>query len=923
MLTKTSMRNLLFALALFTLIACSWDNSSEEHLNRAKEFIAASDTPSAMIELQNAVQLDAASAEARWLLGKLQLDAGEVQSAEKEFQRAQELGWTANDVRPLLAKSMLAQGKFSDVLALDSNDLDSPAAALLLSSQVMAALSLRQMDTARELLAQALKKAPQLLEAKLAQATLAVYEGDPTDALNFVEAILAGAPDTGEAWWIKGQALVQQGKLEEARAAFDQSIANSKIGFADRVARAFVNVQLEDYDAAQADVTELLKRGPKNATANYIQGLLFFQRKEYRDAITALTLAIPAVQQFPFTLYYLSLSYLFDKNLPLAERFGNKFVALQPDDAKGRKLLAAISLRQDKVKRARKAIEPVLDHDPYDVQALNIMANALLLDGQADLGMLLYARIAQLRPDWRIVPLRRETGLVAPGAADEGQPTAGMPENTANYPQTEILSILNHLAEKDFPAAIEAATNYHMRDFDGLAPYRVLGRVYLAAGKPAEAKAAFENALQREPGDPFTSQHLAEMALAAGDPDAARRYCQTALDRHPGDLTILLQLSALEASEKNEAAMIDRLNQAIKAHPMALAPRLRMAGHYLGSGNAKKVEPLFANLTELQRGAPQVLELQGMAQLAQHQNDSAVATLQQLVDADPTYAQAHYLLALAADASGNRPKAKRELREAVQRDAKHMPALINLAKLAQSDGEQEQLAQYLETLNKLTPDHPEVLRLRAWSAQAAGNNVEALALSQRVFKAAPTSQTVLELTAYQKAAGKNQLARSTLLQWVGNQPKDIDVRLVLANDLTLENDLPGAQAQYLAVLEHSPGSITALNNLAWNLRLQNPRKALEYIRKAATLAPDHTDVLDTLAVIEFINGNHESARRDIQRALTARPDDVSIRYHEAMIVAALGDKAQAIAALEKLVTNDASKFPERAEAEALLKSLKG
>lgn len=918
------MRNIFFTLVLLMLAACSQEQSSESYLARAKELLSASDVPGASIELQNALRLDGDSAESRWLLGKIHLDAGEILAAEKEIQRAQELGWKADDIRPALAKTLLGQGKFAEVLALESEGLSPSSAAQVLTRQALAALSNNQADKARDLVAQALSKDPQLLEAKLAEATMAVYEGDPTDALSRVEPILAGAPETGEAWWLKGQALVQQGKLEDARGAFDQSIAHSSIGFADRVARALVSVQLEDYEAAQSDATELLKLSPKNPAANYVQGVLDFQNKQYRNAIKSLTLAVPAAQQFPLGLYHLSVSHLFEKQLDPAEKFGRQFVMLQPDDSRGRKLLAAVMVLQNKAKEAQDLLQPVLDQNPEDVQALNIMANAMLLDEQADMGMLLYARIAQLRPDWRFVPLRLEAQQVISSTVEEtNQGAANAPDDMTNFPQADILSILNHLAKKDFPGAIEAAEHYHIRDFDSLAPYYVLGRVYFAAGQPAEAKSTFEKALEREPGDPSANLSLAEMALNAGDPEKARRYCQTVLDHHPDHLTTLLLLSALEAREKNEAAMVARLNQAYQAQPTAFEPRFRLAGYYLSSGSPDKVEPLFAGLSALQRRSPRLLEFTAMAQLAQKQNDRALVTAQQWVDAKPASAPAHYMLAVAASATGDQQKAKQELQEAVRRDAKHLPSLIELANIARSEGKQEQFEQYLATVVELEPEAPAVLRLRAMSALAKGKEVEAVAFSRQAFEATPSTQTVLELAVLEKAAGKNKAARGTLQQWVKEHPNDVDVRLFLANELTLDNDMAGAQAQYLAVLEQAPGSITALNNLAWNLRLENPQKALEYIRKASNLVPDQPDLLDTLAVIESLNGDHKSAQHNIQRALAARPDDISMRYHEAVIVAALGDKAQAIAALENLVTRDVSEFPERAEAQALLKALKG
>ncbi len=918
------MRTMVLTLALLALAACGFEESSETHLDRAKEYIETSDNEAAIIELQNTLKLNGASGEARWLLGKVYLELGEILAAEKELQHAQGLGWTEDDIRPAMARTLLAQGKFSEVLALDAKDLSPAAAALLLSSQTTAALSEKQTDKARELVALALHKEPQLLAAKLAEVSIAVQQGDATDALVKLEAILAGAPQTGEAWWLKGQALLQQGKLEDARAAFDQSIAQSTIGIADRIARALVSLQLKDYAAAQSDATELLKLSPKNAAANYIQGVLDFHNKDYRKAIRALTLAEPAAQQFPLALYYLTLSYLIEKDLALAERFGSQYVVLQPDDGRGRKVLATILVLQNKAKAAQDMLQPVLEQNPDDVAALNIMANALLLDDQADTGMVLYARIAQLQPDWRFVPLRLEAGLVTPDSVEEtSQLTATTPDNTANFPQTDILAILNYLAKKDFSRAIERAKHYQVKDFENIAPYRVLGRVYFAAGQPTDAKDAFEQALKRKPADPAANLSLAEMAIAAGDLSAARRYYKAILDGHPDDLTTLLQLSALEAKEENAAAMVVWLNQAMQAHPAVLEPRLRLAGYYMISGSPDKVEPLFAKLTALQRRSPRVLEFTALAQLARRDNDNALVTLQQLVDANPASAQAHYLLAMGASEVGDQQKAKQELLEAIQRDAKHVLSLLGLARIAKGEGEQKLFEQYLATLVELAPDAPDVLRLRALLAQSKGNEVEALVLSQRAFKAAPSTQTVLELTALQKAAGRKEAARTTLQQWIKDHPKDVDTRLFLANDLALENDRTGAQAQYLAVLQQAPGSITALNNLAWNLRLENPQQALEYIRRASNLVPDQPDLLDTLAVIESLNGDHKSAQTTIQRALAARPGDLSMRYHEAMIAAARGDNAQAIAALEDLVTKDADEFPERADAAALLKKLKG
>ncbi len=607
----------------------------------------------------------------------------------------------------------------------------------------------------------------------------------------------------------------------------------------------------------------------------------------------------------------------------MAAKFASQFVALSPENASGRKLYASTLVLQNKAKEAQEVLRTVLDNNPDDVGALNIMANALLLDDQADRGLVLYARISQLNPEWHIVPLRLEAELLAPTPDDEAlQPRETAADKDANFPQTDILLILNSLAKKDFPAAIEAAKSYQFRDIESLAPYYVLGRVYLAAGQPEEAKKVFEQILKRKPGDPSASLSLAQLALEAKNRRTARRYYKTILAQHPDDLATLLQLAALEAREKNAEAMVARLKRAIEAHPTALEPRLRLAGYYIGTGSPDKVTSLFATLDELQRRSPSVLELTGLAQLAQQENASALATFQQLVNTKPASAHNHFLLAMAVGKTGDEKKAREELAEAIKLDANHVPALLALARVAISDGEKEQFAQYLTTLVKLAPEAPDVLRLQALSEAQNGNAAEALALAQRVFSLVPSTPSILELTAYQMAAGNSGDARVSLQKWITEHPNDVAVRLALASDLERGMNLPGAQAQYLAVLELQPDNINALNNMAWGLRLENPKKALQYIRRASNLAPEVPAVLDTLAVVEYHNGDYQNARLHIQKALAGAPDNVSMRYHQAMIDAALGEKDKALAALQELLAKEAGEFPERAEAEKLLQSLK-
>ena len=97
---KIAIRYASLATLLIIVAACGSGDTTEEHIARANQFIAGSDYDSAVIELKNALQKDNQSGEARWLLGKVYLDSGDILAAEKELKRAQELGWSPDDVIP-------------------------------------------------------------------------------------------------------------------------------------------------------------------------------------------------------------------------------------------------------------------------------------------------------------------------------------------------------------------------------------------------------------------------------------------------------------------------------------------------------------------------------------------------------------------------------------------------------------------------------------------------------------------------------------------------------------------------------------------------------------------------------------------------------------------------------------------------------
>ncbi|MEM9256920.1 MAG: XrtA/PEP-CTERM system TPR-repeat protein PrsT [Pseudomonadota bacterium] len=896
--------------ALLALTACEDEVTAEDHFAQARTYLLEADYPAATIALKNVLVLDNGNLEARWLLAQTYLQTGDMLSAEKELRRLEELGFSPGELRPNLAKALLVQGKISEALSISSEDLEPTAEGSLLATQAMAALADQQTERALQLIELAVAADPDLPDVKMARATIAVRMNEDS-ATDLIQALREADDEQDSAHWLQAQALIREGKLDEARSILDGYILQSEdAAIADRVMRALVSLGMKDYDAAYRDANEVLRLAPENATANYIVGVERFQGQYYREAITALTFAEPIAQEFPLVLFYLGSSYLHERDLSLAETFARQFLKLAPNNTNGHKLLAAVMLLQGREGEAEAFLQPVLAQTPEDVQALNLMANVLLLTDRSDLGMLLYTRVAQLDPDWQIMPLPRATNG---GTALQGEED--------NFPQNDILHILNLLNQRDFDGAIEAAESYRFRDVHSVAPYNVEGRVLFSAGHQEQARQVFEKVLRREPANPSANWALAELALLEGQPDRAREYYKNVLRTNPNDLTTLLKQASLEQQLGRDGAMVERLYEAVRAHPRAYQPRITLAQYYLDSGNPDAVRAVFTGMESYQMSSPRVLEMIARGQIAAGDLGPGRETLETLVAENPRDTVGHYLIAELASASGDTARSRRALLAIIQIDPSHRAALTELAYMARAAGERNQFNAYVNTLQELEAEAPAVLRLRALGHLDRNEYAPALELSERALNLYPTTRTVLELAATQKFTDRMSAALETLERWVTQHPDDADARVFLANYLLEANRPEAAEVQYLAVLKRQPQHRAALNNLAWVLRSTDPERALRYIQAAAEQAPDQVEVIDTLAVVESLNGQHESAKRNIARALSAYPEDPSIRYHAAMISHAAGDTEDALATLSTLFEAEADDFPERDDALALLQSL--
>ncbi len=920
------MNKLLLIILLFSgtglLYGCSADVTDAQYLANAQEYFDTGKIKAASIELKNALQKNPDNPRARLLMGKLNFEMGNMAAAEKELTKARKLGVEDELILPLLSRVLQLQGKSTELLRLPLENLTTKGKAEVLTAQGQAKLAQGEVAEAATIIEQAISNDPGSVNALIASARVHAAKKELALARDKLEAAFLIDQKSASAWSMLGDIEWQEQNLDLAEKAYSKAIEYRKNNFADYFKRALVRIRLNKYDEAQQDVDSIKKSYPQHAGANYVQGLIYYHNKNFRDAAASFEVALSDEDRYPLALLYLGASYLLQNNPEQAETFASRFVYAAPENLDGRRLLSIIKYKKKEYSEAEKLIRPVTEARKDDINALNILSGALIKQGKMDEAIDLLARLAALQPDSPEAQVRLGAGLLAGGKQDSGvEHLESAIQLKPDNKQANALLILNYLQKKDYDAALKAANTFRERNPGSAVSYNLLGRVYLATNQEKEAQEAFSRAGKLEPGNPYAYRSLALLALKDKDFDKASGYYQEILKYHENHLPTLLSLAIVDGLKKDEKSMVGRLQQAITAHPNAIKPRLVLARYYLARGKPDKAAFLVNKFDdEIQKNSPPALGVIAMTHLAKKEYKEARITLEKLLVLQPDAADAHQLLARAYAGLKDPVRTKAELQKTVELAPNNLSARIALARLFLLEKNKVGVQEQLKELKQLAPDNTDVLLIEASMARLNARPKEALSLTEKAFKKSPTTSTMLILANQRKEMGDREGAQQLQERWVEKYPDDILARTVLAGfyAATQQEDL--AIKQYSRVLEKNGNNLVALNNLAWFLRDRNPQQALVYAIRANKINPESAALIDTMAIVLLKNGDFDNAQSTISRALVKAPGNLTMKYHSAMIDAAAGDRTSAIKTLKALL-EEGKEFPEKEEASKLLAQL--
>ncbi|HMM77413.1 MAG TPA: PEP-CTERM system TPR-repeat protein PrsT [Gammaproteobacteria bacterium] len=886
---------------------------SDEALAAARQYLEDQAPARAVPLLRAVVQARPKDGVARELLAQALLASGDAGAALKELRRALALGRDTPDNRLALARAHLLRGEFDAALArlAAARDEANPAWQLL-SGEVRAARE--AYAEALPYYAAALARDPDLIEAQAGLVRAQIALGRLDDARQTLAQARARKLEGLPLWRLEGQLALAQGRPEEALRAYAKVLAARPGDELALLGTAAAELAAQRHVAAAAALDRLPEAVQAGPRAQFLRAMIAVGRRDPTAALNHLRRVLAVAPEHRESLRQAASLHFQLGAYGDAEYLLRRLAKLDPDDQQIRHMLEAAQLaggRFDATAYDLDALDRAAGQDP---RMLALLGSALLRGGNHDAGEKALRAAREHDPDSLVVQRQLAIAQLAAGRFDEVLTAVpGLRERGDDTLAPDILTVAAELGRRDLEAARRAADALVARRGEDPFAHNVLAFVLETAGRPDEARAAYERALALAPAFDAAALNLARLDLAAGRPEEARARYRAILARQPDQAEALDGLAMLALADGKADRATELWQQARRAHPDALRPRLLLARQAREAGRHDEALAFVREAWRVAPFAPGVQLEYCLSLLAAGKNDDALPIARALARRFPGDGKLARLLAIAVARSGDATALRAVLEDMVQAAPDNLDARLALARLALQQRKADEARALIEDIAPLPGGDAAADELRGDLLQQDGDAQAAVAAYGKAYARAPTRELMLKLDDAERRAGQD---RRRLAEWVETHAEDLQARVLHAGRLQEAGEDGAAIAEFERVLAQAPDSPVVRNNLAWLYRKIGDARALDMARKAFELAPRRAEVVDTYGWILLEEGRHEQALKILGQAVDLAPNNRDIRFHRARALERMGREEEALRELEALL-RDPADFESRAQAEQL------
>lgn len=872
-------------------MGCS--GSASDYLQEGTKYLENGDLTAALISFKNAVQADPGSIEARLALAEALERNGDLPGAEQQLRRALDAGGDADSLVPRIAVLLLDRGE-SAILIRDfgSRQLKSSVANSDLTALVsLAYLASGLPKKASEQIGQVVEVTPAV---RLAQAQIALNSNRRSEAATEMAELLK----TGKTpWWVARAAsrvfLANEAPdlaLQAIRMAYDAAPMNR--GVVGEYAEQLIASNRKEEARPLRD--KLRRLAPGYYRTQYLDALFLLEEGK-QDAAYAAVIKVLAALPEHIPSQIIAASIELERNeLASVETRVNKIVSASPNSSEGYRLKAMLEMRRGNTQEASLALDKAIGRAPDDRNLLAMASAFSWSRGDRQAAVRQMSKAAMREPVRADLLAQLAEMLNATGQPSEATKLLNSAMSAAND-------------AKDRESVFNAAL--HMKQF-------------------AIARDLANKEIETRPKDAEPLLWMAAAVGGEGNEAGALDYTRRALDLRPDYYPALVALAKTANTKERRQDYESRLKKAVDAGTKE--PRIYLDQLRVMAQAGVEPEQLGALLDKGVSAAPADIALREAA--AQHwirfgRKEKALSLVKDGEAAMPENARMLALAAHVQESAGELSQSAVKFAQLSERYPDRVDWTMKHAQNQIQAGKNQDAEKILRRLIKLRPEEPAPYQMLARLQVAMKQPKEAqttaemlrdkprqkaagLILLGDVFAA--TDRRTEALKAYAEAGvagvpavamekrvrlldqtGSSAQAGAELAKWLASHPDDVRGLALAANRASARGDYKDASKYLERIVELDPNNPVAINDLAWSFVMAKNPKALELASKAAALAPQSINALDTLSQAQLNADQRGAAIATARKALVLDAKSSVVRLHLAEMLLADGNKSEA------------------------------
>ncbi len=642
----------------------------------------------------------------------------------------------------------------------------------------------------------------------------------------------------------------------------------------------------------------LLKKDPKSFDGHRIAGQIALIKKDPKTAVEELQIANQAKPNQPDVVMAYFEALARDNQEPAAEKLARDFISQQKTYGPIYDRLYIQYMTEKRLDDAEKILKLKTENNPKS-------ANYLL----------------QLAAHYVVVNRRPDMDAVMQRLTDVKQ-----------FPEGHLLGGDFYFRLREYELAkqqYEAGSAAFPKD--KLLYQKRLVELYATTGSNAQANQLADALLKENPKDNDLIAMHAALLLSSGKPDQVRQAAidlQSLATKNPTNhllkfnyaRALLAEYSLQPVSQRQtDHSKLDQaqiyLEDAIKIRPDFVAARELLARVYLTESDPAKALQTSEDLLQLDSKnltghLVRAAALMALGSKDKTTMDKARQEMDVIAKLFPQNPDARYQIGLLAWQDKDYKKAEQVFEALYKDNPKDNRGLFGITETMAA---QNRMDDAIKELAKASAAEPERMDLKLGLANfdvRAQRYDDAIGIYKTLLEKQPGSADLLyRLAEAYRRKGDINLAADTFRKSSQAAPNSTLPLMQLGLILETIGPMDQANAVYEQILKLEPNNAVALNNLAFHKAEEglDLDAALTMAQRAHQIAPNATNLADTLGWIYIKKNMSSEAERIFKDLVVKEPDNSTFHYHYGLALKQKGDKSSARRELETALKDKPSK----------------